>query len=421
MPKRYPNDLSHFSFSMGDIGKLQTLTTIPIVAGDGVDLNFEGVFRLSPLRRQLIIDCKVDLFAFFVPHRHIYGDSWIDFMKDGMRETETFAGFTAIADLSYLGSRVSSGETMPLWLLAGYNRIWNRFFRSPTDDQAVADTFAAVTSLERISGLSCGHLPVPWSTGVMDGVTITNRDVDTTGNSFDIADLNRIQAAYRTDVEREYFGVRYNDIMKTAFGTKVSTDADERPTLIARSTFWLSGHDVDGTGDANLGAYSGKSVAVASMGFRRKYFGEHGALRIMVLPRFPVVHVQERPFLNTLVNPTYLQISGDPQVVGAEPPDNLRMSDYFAGGSGATIGQVPFGAHYHYHPSVVHQGYASVEGYSFLKGAISSRDKANYIADTEYDSVFQTLQLRQWNVAGRMDVNVMRVTPPTRGSLFAGG
>src|SRR5690242_5051743 len=33
------------------------------------------------LRRGLAIDSTVDIFTFYVPHRHVYGEQWIKFMK----------------------------------------------------------------------------------------------------------------------------------------------------------------------------------------------------------------------------------------------------------------------------------------------------------------------------------------------------
>src|SRR5205085_1713631 len=39
------------------------------------------------LRRGLAIDSTVDIFTFYVPHRHVYGEQWIKFMKDGVNAT----------------------------------------------------------------------------------------------------------------------------------------------------------------------------------------------------------------------------------------------------------------------------------------------------------------------------------------------
>src|SRR5436853_5859767 len=35
----------------------------------------------------LAIDSTVDIFTFYVPHRHVYGEQWIKFMKDGVNAT----------------------------------------------------------------------------------------------------------------------------------------------------------------------------------------------------------------------------------------------------------------------------------------------------------------------------------------------
>ena len=422
MPKRYGCDLSHFSFMAGDIGKLQTLSCIPVMAGDSMKLSMEGVFRLSPLRRNLVVDCNVDVFAFYVPHRQVYGEQYIDFIKAGVREEEVFPFVTdPLSEKYYLGTYYEANDEIPLWVVGGYNRIWNRYFRSPTDDQELADT-DLLQAPEASTGKRCGHLPTPWSTGVMDGVDDAFRQVSTVGDSFDIVDLNRIRAEYRTDVEREYFGQRYNDILNTAWGSTVNTDADERPTLVGRNRFWLSGYDVDGTADATLGSYSGKSATVGHFGFKRKFFPEHGALWVMALLRFPTIHVNERPFLMHKGDFSYLESAGDPQVVGAEPPVDLIPSEWFGSGhSGASIGQIPYGQHYRYHPSHVHPNYRAVDGFSFLDEPVNTRDLANYIGVEEYDDVFQTLQLRQWQMSGRLDLSCQRAVPPSRGSLFAGG
>ncbi len=418
--ERTPVDLSHFNFSCGDIGSLQTLACIPVVGGDGLSLKLEGVWRLSPLRRNLVVDCAVDLFAFYVPHRHIYGSTWTDFIKAGTKETATFTGPTATARISYLGTEYLATEVLPLWVTAGYNRIWNRYFRSPTDGNTRADTYVTNSNPELIAGFRCGPLPVAWSTGTLTGVPAADRAVSTAADTFDIDALERVKREYKTEVDREYFGQRYNDIMKVGFGSRVNTDADERPTLIAHDKSWLSGYDVDGTGDASLGSYSGKSAGIFRFGFPRRFFPEHGALWVMCLTRFPTIHTDERPFLNHLVNPSYLQISGDPDLMRAEPPAILYADEFFRGPAHVTLGIGPYGQWYRYHPSQVHRLYESLDGFTFMDNQIDTIDEAHYVTPSDYDEVFQTTQLRHWQSQVRLDVNAMRVVPPARSSLYAG-
>src|SRR6476646_7851865 len=85
--ERMPHDLSHLGFLAGQIGRLITISTTPVIAGDPFEMDAVGALRLSPLRRGLAIDATVDIFTFYVPHRHVYGEQWINFMKDGVNAT----------------------------------------------------------------------------------------------------------------------------------------------------------------------------------------------------------------------------------------------------------------------------------------------------------------------------------------------
>src|SRR5260221_293314 len=78
---RMPHDLSHLGFLAGQIGRLITISTTPVIAGDSFEMDAVGALRLSPLRRGLAIDSTVDIFTFYVPHRHVYGEQWISFLR----------------------------------------------------------------------------------------------------------------------------------------------------------------------------------------------------------------------------------------------------------------------------------------------------------------------------------------------------
>src|SRR4051794_41580006 len=72
-------------FRSGQIGRLITISTTPVIAGDSFEMDAVGAIRLSPLRRGLAIDSTVDIFTFYVPHRHVYGEQWIKFMRSEER------------------------------------------------------------------------------------------------------------------------------------------------------------------------------------------------------------------------------------------------------------------------------------------------------------------------------------------------
>src|SRR5436305_13206291 len=82
--ERMPHDLSHLGFLAGQIGRLITISTPPVIAGDSFELDAVRALRLSPLRRGLAIDSTVDLFPFYVPLRLVYDEQWLMFMQDGV-------------------------------------------------------------------------------------------------------------------------------------------------------------------------------------------------------------------------------------------------------------------------------------------------------------------------------------------------
>src|SRR5262245_65275830 len=85
--ERMPHDLSHLGFLAGQIGRLITISTTPVIAGDSFEMDAVGAVRLSPLRRGLAIDSTVDIFTFYVAHLAVYGEQWIEFMTYGVNAT----------------------------------------------------------------------------------------------------------------------------------------------------------------------------------------------------------------------------------------------------------------------------------------------------------------------------------------------
>src|SRR5438874_12435958 len=79
--ERMSHDLSHLGFLAGQIGRLITISTTPVIAGDSFEMDAVDALRLSPLRRGLAIDSTVDIFTFYVPHRYVYVERWIKFMQ----------------------------------------------------------------------------------------------------------------------------------------------------------------------------------------------------------------------------------------------------------------------------------------------------------------------------------------------------
>src|SRR2546430_1166883 len=131
--ERMPHDLSHLGFLAGQIGRLITISTTPVIAGDSFEMDAVGALRLSPLRRGLAIDSTVDIFTFYVPHRHVYGEQWIKFMKAGVNATPLPTVNTTgyIDHAAFLGTINPDTNKIPKHLFQGYLNIYNNYFKAP--------------------------------------------------------------------------------------------------------------------------------------------------------------------------------------------------------------------------------------------------------------------------------------------------
>src|SRR2546429_8668697 len=92
-----------------------------------------GALRLSPLRRGLAIDYSVVIFTFYVPHRHVYGEQWIKFMKDAVNApplpTVNTTGY--IDHAAFLDTINPDTNKIPKHLFQGYLNIYTNYFKAP--------------------------------------------------------------------------------------------------------------------------------------------------------------------------------------------------------------------------------------------------------------------------------------------------
>src|SRR5712664_2538439 len=379
--ERMPHDLSHLGFLAGQIGRLITISTTPVIAGDSFEMDAVGALRLSPLRRGLAIDSTVDIFTFYVPHRHVYGEQWIKFMKDGVNATP-----------------------LPTVNTTGYI------------DHAEANPNELNQDDARY-GFRCCHLKNIW-TAPLPPETELSRQMTTSTTSIDIMGLQAAYANLHTDQERDYFMQRYHDLI-SSFGGKTSYDADKRPLLVMRSNLWASGYDVDGTDQTSLGQFSGRVQQTYKNSVPRFFVPEHGTMFTLALVRFPPTATKEIHYLNAKVAFTYTDIAGDPVLYGNLPPLEISMKDVFRSGDSSKKFKIAEGQWYRYAPSYVSPAYHLLEGFPFIQEPPSGDlQERVLIRHHDYDQCFQSVQLLQWNSQVKFNVTVYRNLPTTRDSIM---
>jgi len=421
---------------MGKMGRLQTLSMIPVLPGDSFDIDMEGIIRLTPMRREIVQECQVDICAFFVPHRHVYGAQWLQMVREGYDTTVTLptVAIAAAGQNSYYLGTAGLPVNAPTWLIEGYQRIWDQYYRvphQPSDANFQQVPVAATTADDnyRKFGRLCARLPHCLNTatrltgaGAASWRDLTAGDADVAAvATLDIRDLSRVQGEYESEVDRVWFTDRYRDILDKQWGTFVNTDADQRPEMLWHDTFNVSGKDVDGTADANLGNFVGKTIAPVRVRIPRKKFNEHGAIWILALCRFPLINWREtHPLVYTTNN--YANLVADPAIWSNSQPEGANFTRWLAPAGGATSTEFfeAFGNHYRLHNNRVHPDFDYLAGYPWQSTFDATGLAYYYHQDTDYDLVFQSSQLAHWQMQLRINCEAQRHVPNPLNSVYAG-
>lgn len=430
---REMHDMSHFVYTCGDIGRLKVLSFENLNAGDSLEMNTVGSFRLSPLKRGLVLDACVELFTFYIPYRHTYDlgaspdgftGEWVDFMRNGVNSgslsTSGYDGANSEFNVRFLGTRQPGMATkqVPKWLWEGYRQIWNNYFKRP-DGGDMVGTIDALTDTQRKSGMECNHLKTMWS-APLDSTFQGSVSMGTAEGSIDIIALNQAYGQLHTNQERSLFMKRYRDVIES-FGGKTTIDADSRPQLLMRSKFWASGYDVDGTDQTSLGQFSGRVQQTFSHKIPRWYCPEHGAVITLALVRFPPVVNGEVSYFIAHPDHTYQDLVGDPSVTGNHPAVVESLANVIPGAPANNM-NIPHGQWHRYHHSHVDEQYDDIGDMPFIDPVDFPTDPTGngytYVQSQNYDDCFQSMQLQHWNMQMKFNDKVIRRLPTARDALM---
>src|SRR5437588_12004055 len=80
--ERMPLVLSHLGFLAGQIGRLITISTTPVIAGDSFEVDAVRALRRSPLRRGVASDSTGEILTFDVADADVYGEQWAQSIEE---------------------------------------------------------------------------------------------------------------------------------------------------------------------------------------------------------------------------------------------------------------------------------------------------------------------------------------------------
>ena len=122
------------------------------------------------------------------------------------------------------------------------------------------------------------------------------------------------------------------------------------------------------------------------MNLNKEFINEHGAVWIMAALRVPPVHEHEVHYLDNVVDPSYLEIGCDSDLLAQEPPETVNVNDYMSNtGHASDIGKAPYAQWLRYHPNTVHSDFDSLNGFLWYDATLSTAAKARYVTPSDRD------------------------------------
>ena len=439
------------SFQPLKIGRIRVLQQIPVAALDSISLKMAIKVKMATLRRASVLSPSMTIAAFATPFRHIY-ENWVDFITQGINENLNLAQWqnTTGKNIEFLGQYIPATgirNTIPLHTIAPYNKIWNRYWRLPTDDNADktlggirgagigkldgTDFMDTTDDTLRYGAVAC-QMPCQWNSGLQNyDVSAADREVDISANRLDVVDLQQVKAKYGSLQERAFFAAedRYTSIMRAVYGTKTShinIDADERSELLAMSDNYLGSNDTAIVDQSGAGKSTGRTGGEIMFSIPPKFFPEHSVITIMAVLRYPQIIQGEVNPLMAIPNPSYLKIGNDPKLMSNQPPEALNPREWFANipaSNSNDWGTVPYGAEWRSLPQgIVDSSYERLDGFPFLgPEALHAGKNVFYCEPSFYDKIFMAPnQLGHAQVATENQWNIKRLTPEAMDSIFVG-
>jgi len=413
-------DLSNITHTAGKIGSVTPIHVLPVVAGDTIDFNAAAVLEMRAYKRGIVLDAQVDVATFFVPHRHIYGDSWIDYLREGRDTVVTFPERSTSHIPRFLPWCERQTE-LPAWLTDSYFRIWSRYYRPPNQGIAEINELPSQLPVEwREFGWPAANLPAIWNSGVKTQPTAAQRELDVSGGQLDMIDLADKANEYASALDRDWQGNYYTDLLKTIWGGSASKDADQRPTLVWHDSQNTSGQNIYGTGGTNLAANAGRSHAVINHRFPRRFFPEHGTLMTLACLRFEPVNVKEMHYLANSGKTGYADFACDPRFISGQAPVQHNVQDFFETAQTTQLMYQPHSQWWRMQPNWVSLNISDLKGYPYATEVPSNDDQTVLVNMSDFDDIFTGGDQFHWECRTGIDLNVNRAIPSPMQTAYNG-
>lgn len=316
----------------GKIGRCNVLRQQMIAPGEMIKPHLTGKVLLEALRERETLRINAHLGVFLTPIRWLDAN-WTNYLKDpyGAFAPST----TAYNNLSALGIGADGASmVIPQFWLDAVLRIYNEWYKWPEDADITTwgDDGEAAVPLQA-SWSRCRYNVDPDDTADYQVLAGTN---------FDVRDLAKTQAKFRSAIERDVLSYnRYMELVKEMFNADGSREVDQVPMMIDQTDIGVSPRELPATDSAGLGDWQ----SIYDFGVDHRIDGitapEHCVLTYILTLRFAPVIESRNPL--SVEDMAWEDLMGDPEILRNTQPQDVRLKDVSAQPGTTSLGYLPAG------------------------------------------------------------------------------
>ena len=319
----------------GKIGRVNCLRQQILMPGERMNIGISGKVRLETLRERDVFRINAHIATFMTPLRWLYS-GWPDYVKSagqsGLIPSIAASNLAKYGIGAYNPSTISNG-CYQFWE-DNCLRVYNEWYKHPEDPDATTwnDDGEVAVPLSK-SWSRCRYDATPGDS--------TDYTQQTPTDQFDIRDLATTQARFRSAMKREILSYnRWIELVKQTWKGDGSREVDQVPIMLEQAEVGVNPRDIPATDGSGLGNWQSLYDFGVDHSVRGIVAPEHCIISTFLVVRFGSITEGKHPLSET--SEPWV-IIGDPEWLGAQPPQAVNTSDVFMTDASTPIGYLPAG------------------------------------------------------------------------------
>lgn len=326
------------------------------------------------------------------------------------------------------GHRIFDVNTQQRWKdlfnLENNRQAESRPFNENSINHIIAAPGVRPGSLGAGSGLQMMALPNDFTRLYEEEELPRNRNIFAESSTTEI-DLHKLSvsiANYNSELDRAKRANRYDEIIKNFWKVMPTEESTYKPVVIGRESSWISGIDINGTAEQNLGHSAGKAIGFREMKIKQFMAPEHGDILIYTGIRVPTLWAGEKFLPDDVVDFSGVSEGQFMERTG-EQVDKLplvvsNVNYWFGPGSRSDAGrfmhepdfQLTKGSNFVNRDFIERETAHIPEGDApevliDLKRGLASADTTILDSSNTKGKIFASTPQREWTFAGYADIN----------------